>query len=97
MPVASGLQELKGKEGILGAVLSGAGPSVLIFLDPRASAQKARKVVAAHLSRKGLVAELIPTAITSRGARPPVAKALRGFTSVIRGTPYPKGAIYHIR
>src|ERR1700686_4556082 len=48
-PLLPGLQELKGKEGILGAVLSGAGPSVLIFVDPRASAQKARKVVAAHL------------------------------------------------
>jgi homoserine kinase len=63
------LQELKGKEGILGAVLSGAGPSVLVFLDPRASTQKVRKLVAAHLSRNNLVAELIPTSITLRGAR----------------------------
>ncbi len=34
-PLLPCLQELKGKGGILGAVLSGAGPSVLVFLDPR--------------------------------------------------------------
>jgi len=34
-PLLPCLQELKGKHGILGAVLSGAGPSVLMFLDPR--------------------------------------------------------------
>jgi len=34
-PLLPCLQELKGKYGILGAVLSGAGPSVLMFLDPR--------------------------------------------------------------
>lgn len=67
-PLLPILQELKGREGILGAALSGAGPSVLIFLDPRASAEKARKFVAAHLSRNQLEAELIPTAITLRGA-----------------------------
>ena len=68
-PLLPALQELKGKDGILGAALSGAGPSVLIFLDPRASAQRTRKVVASHLSRKGLTAELLPTSITLRGAR----------------------------
>jgi len=74
-PLLPALQELKGKEGILGAVLSGAGPSVLVLLDPHASAQKVRKVVAAHLSREGLVGELISTAITSRGARPSARKS----------------------
>jgi homoserine kinase len=63
------LQELKEDDGILGAVLSGAGPSVLMFLDPRASATRIRKLVALHLSKNGLAAELIPTSITSRGAR----------------------------
>jgi homoserine kinase len=63
------LQELKGQDGILGAVLSGAGPSVLIFLDPRASLPKTRQRIAAHLSRSGLTAELLPTSITLRGAR----------------------------
>jgi homoserine kinase len=68
-PLLPCLQELKGKEGILGAALSGAGPSVLMFLDPRASQSKARKMVAAHLSRSGLSAELLSTRIASRGAR----------------------------
>jgi homoserine kinase len=68
-PVLPCLQELKGKDGILGAALSGAGPSVLIFLDPRASLPKTRRLVAAHLLRRRLVAELLPTSITLRGAR----------------------------
>jgi len=68
-PLLPSLQELKGKDGVLGAALSGAGPSVLIFLDPRASQEKARKLVTAHLTQKRLAAELIPTSITLRGAR----------------------------
>jgi len=67
-PLLPPLQELKGVNGILGAVLSGAGPSVLIFLDPRASLPAVRKLVAAHLSRHRLTAELIPTSITLCGA-----------------------------
>src|SRR5579864_1350511 len=50
-PLLPRLQELKGTAGILGAVLSGAGPSVLVFLDPRVSTQKAKKAVASHLSK----------------------------------------------
>jgi len=68
-PLLPCLEELKGKKGILGAALSGAGPSVLVFLDPRASALQIQKFVAAHLSRNGLDAELLPTSITLRGAR----------------------------
>jgi len=68
-PLLPCLQELKGKEGILGAALSGAGPSVLMFLDPRASVGRTRKLVAAHLSRNGLTAELLSTSIAARGAR----------------------------
>ena len=68
-PLLPCLQELRGRDGILGAVLSGAGPSVLVFLDPRTSQAKARKTVGAHLSRNGHNPELISTAITSRGAR----------------------------
>ncbi len=68
-PLLPCLQELKGKHGVLGAVLSGAGPSVLIFLDPRASTTKVRKLVSSHLAQKGLTAELLPTAITARGGR----------------------------
>jgi homoserine kinase len=74
-PLLPSLQELKGKDGILGAALSGAGPSVLIFLDPRASQQKSRRLVADHLSRNRLTAELLPTSITLRGARAAVAKS----------------------
>ena len=68
-PLLPCLQELKGKDGMLGAALSGAGPPVLVFLDPRSSAAKARKAVASHLNRAGLKAELLSTAITLRGAR----------------------------
>jgi len=74
-PLLPSLQELKGKDGILGAVLSGAGPSVLIFLDPRESLQKARRLVAAHLSQSRLAAELLPTSITLRGARSSLARS----------------------
>jgi len=68
-PLLPCLQELKGKAGILGAVLSGAGPSVLVFLDPRMSVSRVRKQVATHLANKGLSAELLETSITSRGGR----------------------------
>jgi homoserine kinase len=68
-PLLPCLQQLKGKDGILGAALSGAGPSVLMFLDPRSSATRVRRVVADQLSRSGLAAELIPTSIALRGTR----------------------------
>jgi len=68
-PLLPCLQELTGSRGVLGAVLSGAGPSVLLFLDPRVAAQSARRSVAAHLSRHGLRAELLLTGISLRGAR----------------------------
>ena len=68
-PLLPCLEELKGKNGILGPALSGAGPSVLIFLDPRASQRKTRDAVAAHLAKCRLTAELLPTSITLRGAR----------------------------
>ena len=68
-PLLPCLQELKGKGGILGVALSGAGPSVLIFLDPRASLPKTRKLVAAHLAKNNLAAELLSTSIALRGAR----------------------------
>jgi len=68
-PLLPCLKELKGKGGILGAVLSGAGPSVLLFLDPRTPLSKASKLVAAHIENRGLTAELLETSITSRGGR----------------------------
>jgi homoserine kinase len=69
-PLLPCLQELKETGEILGAALSGAGPSVLVFLDPRASMKKAGKLVAAQLARNGLTAELLETSISSRGGRP---------------------------
>jgi homoserine kinase len=68
-PLLPALQKLAGAPGILGAVLSGAGPSVLIFLDPKLSLSRSRTRIAAHLRASGLAAELIPTGITARGGR----------------------------
>jgi homoserine kinase len=68
-PLLPCLQELTGKPGVLGVALSGAGPSVIVFIDPRSAAQKTTKLIAAHLSRSGLRAELLPTSIALRGAR----------------------------
>jgi homoserine kinase len=68
-PLLPCLQELTGQPGVLGVALSGAGPSVIVFLDPRCAARKTRESVAAHLARSGLHAELILTSITSGGIR----------------------------
>lgn len=69
-PLLPALQELAGTPGILGAALSGAGPSVLIFLDPRSKTpgKKIAAKVAAFLAQKKLSAELILTAIAGKGA-----------------------------
>jgi homoserine kinase len=68
-PLLPALAELLGKSGILGTALSGAGPSVLVFLDPAYSANKAKQIIAAHLATRKLRAELLLTAITPRGGR----------------------------
>jgi homoserine kinase len=68
-PLLPCLHELTGKPGILGAALSGAGPSVLVFLDPRAPAGKTRILVAAHIAGRGLGAELLLSSIATRGGR----------------------------
>jgi homoserine kinase len=68
-PLLPCLQKLTGQPGVLGAALSGAGPSVIVFLDPNSSPQKTREFVAAHLAHSELRAELLLTSITPRGAR----------------------------
>jgi homoserine kinase len=69
-PLLPAIQRLAGSPGILGAALSGAGPSVLIFLDPRGKVpnKKIAARVAAYLKQKGLPAELLLTAIAEKGA-----------------------------
>jgi homoserine kinase len=68
-PLLPCLQKLSGQNGILGAVISGAGPSVLMFLDPHVRPQKVAKFVADHLAQHGLAAELLATSIAAHGAR----------------------------
>ncbi|MFY9740748.1 MAG: homoserine kinase [Candidatus Sulfotelmatobacter sp.] len=68
-PLLPCLQELAGKRGILGVALSGAGPSVIVFLDPLVSAQKTQQLIASQISQCGLHAELLPTSIARRGGR----------------------------
>jgi homoserine kinase len=67
-PLLPALQGLSGASGVLGAVLSGAGPSVLMFLDPKASPIRVKAKVAAHLRARGLAAELILASIHKQGA-----------------------------
>jgi homoserine kinase len=68
-PLLPALQKLAASTpGILGAVLSGAGPSVLIFLDEKAGAERARAQVRRQIQACGLEAEILATAITKQGA-----------------------------
>lgn len=68
-PLLPAIKELAGDSGILGAALSGAGPSVLVFLDPKVSPKKAKQRIAAHLTKRRLPAELLPTQIAVHGGR----------------------------
>jgi homoserine kinase len=68
-PLLPVLKELTGEPGILGAALSGAGPSVLVFLDPKIPLKKAKQRVATHLAKRRLTAELILTQIALHGGR----------------------------
>jgi len=66
-PLLPALEELRGTKGFLGAVLSGAGPSVLLFLDPKVNAEMTRSRIRRHLRDHRLEAELLVTQITKRG------------------------------
>jgi homoserine kinase len=67
-PLFPVLEKMAGTTGVLGVALSGAGPSVLIFLDPQAQPAKAKARIAAHLREHGLSAELMATRISEQGA-----------------------------
>lgn len=67
-PLLPELGELAGQKGILGVVLSGAGPSVLVVLDPAVPVRHTVQLVRAHVRSHGREAELIPTQIERRGA-----------------------------
>ncbi len=66
-PLLPALESLAGERGILGVALSGAGPSVLLFLDPEVPVAGTRRRVAEFLKSRGLSAELLSTAIAMRG------------------------------
>jgi homoserine kinase len=74
-PLLPVLQDFPAKDGVLGAVLSGAGPSVLMFLDPAARTERIKAKVEARLRERGLKAELLLTSISKRGGE---ASFLRG-------------------
>jgi homoserine kinase len=63
------LQQLSGRHGVLGACLSGAGPSVLMFLDPKNMQARTVTKVSEFLRQRDLVADLIPARIVSQKTR----------------------------
>jgi homoserine kinase len=66
-PLLPALQTFPEKDGVLGVALSGAGPSVLMFVDPKARAEKTIQKVGNRLREQGLKAELMATKIAKRG------------------------------
>jgi homoserine kinase len=83
-PLLRALHPLAGNAGIASVALSGAGPSVLMFLDRKASRAHVQRAVNECLRENGLEAELIFTSVEERGAsedfsrlRNPAAKAHR--------------------
>ena len=66
-PLLPALRAFPRKNGVDGAVLSGAGPSVLIFVDPLARIEKVKSKLEAFLRERGLIAEVLATSIARRG------------------------------
>ena len=66
-PLLPALQNFESRDGILGVALSGAGPSVLMFMDPKVSLEKTKSRVESRLRGRGLKAELVVTSIARRG------------------------------
>lgn len=62
-PLLHCLKPLAGDDGVLGVSLSGAGPSVLLFLDPDHPQSAIRRRVQRHLAQSGFTAELLHTSI----------------------------------
>jgi homoserine kinase len=66
-PLLPALETLDPEDGILGVALSGAGPSVLMFLNPKSATEKTKARIEALLKSRGLKAELVLTSIARRG------------------------------
>jgi len=66
-PLLLALETLDPEDGILGVALSGAGPSVLMFLNPKSATEKTKARIEARLKSRGLKAELVLTSIARRG------------------------------
>src|SRR5579862_789817 len=67
-PLLPALEQLDRTTGVLGVALSGAGPSVLLFLDPKSDVRRVAARVRRHLQALSLPTELIATGISARGA-----------------------------
>jgi len=68
-PLLPALTVLSGSDGVNGVALSGAGPSVLLFLQEDVDRDEVSARVAAHLAERGQTAELRFTVIGSVGAK----------------------------
>jgi homoserine kinase len=67
-PLLPALAKMGDNAAVLGVALSGAGPSVMVFVNPKASVMQARKAVLRELEGCGLAAELITTQILPAGS-----------------------------